>query len=227
MKNLLKGLVIGTVITVLLMSTVLGDSITKTIEVIFNSVNLTVNGQKVQADNILYKGTTYVPLRSVSEALGKDVGWDQATMTASINDKETINTPAEENLNTNTYTHKDENGNTLYTVEIKGIKLMSERNKYSEKNPAEVYIINYTYKNINNPNELYIGESSFKVIDSQGKVGYTYPNTVTSYPQRIPKGASCDAQIILAVDNISSEISLLYYDNMFRESDITFKLKIK
>ena len=69
------------------MSTVFGAPIKKTIEVVYNSVNLTVNGSKVNADNILYNGTTYVPIRAVAEALGKDVGWDQKTATASVNDK--------------------------------------------------------------------------------------------------------------------------------------------
>ena len=68
------------------MSTAFGAQVKRTIEVIYNSVNLTVNGTKVNADNILYNGTTYVPLRAVADALGKDVGWDQATYTASIND---------------------------------------------------------------------------------------------------------------------------------------------
>ncbi len=226
MKKLFKGLLITTLVLALLMTTALGDAITKTIDVVYNSVNLTVNRKKIEADNILYNGTTYVPLRAVADALGKDVGWDGNTNTASINDKGATQ-PAIENPSANIYTHKDENGNALYTVEIKSIRLMSERNKYSEKNPAEVYIIDYTYKNINNSTELYIGDSSFKVIDSQGKVGYTYPNSVTSYPQSTPKGASCDAQIIFGVDNISSEVSLLYYNNMFRDSDASFRLKTK
>lgn len=87
MKKALKYLVVGIVILTLLMSTALGDTATKTIEVVYNTVNITVNGTKINADNILYNGTTYVPLRAVSEALGKEVGWDQATKTASINDK--------------------------------------------------------------------------------------------------------------------------------------------
>lgn len=50
----------------------------------FNSVNLTVDGVPVSAPNILYDGTTYVPLRRTAEILGKEVGWDGATNTASI-----------------------------------------------------------------------------------------------------------------------------------------------
>lgn len=87
MKKSLKGFVLGVIITTMLMSTALGAQVKKNIEVIYNSVNLTVNGKKVNADNILYDGTTYVPLRAMAEMLGKEVGWDQKTNTASINDK--------------------------------------------------------------------------------------------------------------------------------------------
>jgi micrococcal nuclease len=87
MKKQLRGFVVGFIIATLLMGTAIGAGLTKTIEVAFNSVNITVNGKKVNADNILYDGTTYIPLRAVAEALGKDVGWDQSTNTVSINDK--------------------------------------------------------------------------------------------------------------------------------------------
>lgn len=90
MKKTLKGFVLGVIVTTLLMSSVFSAPIKKTIEVVYNSVNLTVNGAKVNADNILYNGTTYVPIRAVAEALDKDVGWDQKTSTASVNDKGTL-----------------------------------------------------------------------------------------------------------------------------------------
>lgn len=86
-KITLKGFVLGIVVTTMLMSTAVGAQVRKTIDVIYNSVNVTVNGEKVDADNLLYKGTTYVPLRAISEMLGKEVGWDKKTNTASINDK--------------------------------------------------------------------------------------------------------------------------------------------
>jgi len=57
-KRELKGFVIGVILTTMLMSTAVGGSILESIEVRMNSVNLTVNGEKVEADNILYEGTT-------------------------------------------------------------------------------------------------------------------------------------------------------------------------
>lgn len=91
MKKIFKYFVVGVIILTLLSGTAIGETITKTIEVVYNTVNITVNGTKINADNILYNGVTYVPLRAVSEALGKEVGWDQTTKTASINDKTAVN----------------------------------------------------------------------------------------------------------------------------------------
>jgi len=88
MKKQAKGLIIGIVIIFLLSSTAaLSSGVKKNIEVVLNSVNLTINGDKVAADTLLYNGTTYVPLRATAEMLGKEVGWNQNTNTASINDK--------------------------------------------------------------------------------------------------------------------------------------------
>lgn len=70
----------------LLSSFVLGDSVEESISVLFNSINITVNGETIESDNILYEGTTYVPLRDVAEMLGKEVSWDGDTKTAGIND---------------------------------------------------------------------------------------------------------------------------------------------
>ncbi|WP_236913053.1 stalk domain-containing protein [Clostridium sp. Cult1] len=75
MKKELKGFVVGVVVTVILMSTVVfAGGMKQKIEVMLNSVNIAVNGKPVNADNILYKGTTYVPIRDVAEMLGKKVG---------------------------------------------------------------------------------------------------------------------------------------------------------
>ncbi len=83
-KQYLKGLVSGFIISILLVTGVFAST---TIDVLFNSVNIEVNGNKVIADNIVFNGTTYVPLRTIAEMLGMEVGWIQDTNTATLKDK--------------------------------------------------------------------------------------------------------------------------------------------
>lgn len=78
----IKPFILG-FITCLLLTTVVNA---EQIEVLFNTINLAVNGVIVEADNISYNETTYVPIRKVAELFDKDVSWDQDTMTVSIND---------------------------------------------------------------------------------------------------------------------------------------------
>lgn len=47
-------------------------------QVFFNLVKLEVNGKTSEAPTILYRGTTYVPVRFVAEELGATVQWEQA-----------------------------------------------------------------------------------------------------------------------------------------------------
>ena len=82
----IKRILIMCIALIMCLNTVtLANGLTKNIDAVFNSINLTVNGSPVYADNILYNGTTYVPLRKASEMLGCTVDWDAATRTASIN----------------------------------------------------------------------------------------------------------------------------------------------
>jgi len=53
----------------------------------FPIVRVMVEGEEIQGDvpAINFNGRTMVPIRFVAEALGANVGWDDATQTASIN----------------------------------------------------------------------------------------------------------------------------------------------
>ena len=50
-----------------------------------NDIRVYVNGMRLNHDVILENDRTYVPLRAVSEALGAEVLWDDATRTVNIN----------------------------------------------------------------------------------------------------------------------------------------------
>jgi hypothetical protein len=78
----MKKKVLATLIAILAMGNTVFAS--EQINVDKNQVNIVVNGKTVESDNFLYKGTTYVPLRTVSDNLNGSVNYDNATKTANI-----------------------------------------------------------------------------------------------------------------------------------------------
>lgn len=49
-----------------------------------NTMSVYVNGIKVNADNFLYNGTTYIPIRAVADSLGATVNFNSSAKTANI-----------------------------------------------------------------------------------------------------------------------------------------------
>lgn len=89
MKNLknMKIFISGALAGALFMAApAIASGVKQLIEAELNTVNITVDGVKVEGENILYNDRTYVPLRQIAEMLGKDVAWDEATNTADIAD---------------------------------------------------------------------------------------------------------------------------------------------
>lgn len=86
----LQGFFLGFMIAFLLMPLIAMAAGT-TIEVVLDTVKISVNGKLLSSSNILYKGTTYAPVRAISEALGKTVGWNNGTVT--ITDTAQTNVP--------------------------------------------------------------------------------------------------------------------------------------
>ena len=130
----------------------------------------------------------------------------------------TIEEGIQEPGSANEYIVKDENAKALYSLKINKITTMSERNQFSDKDPAQVILIDYTYTNIASVEDVYLYDSHFKVIDSSGKIGYTYPNSKTYYPQKVPIGVTCDAQMIFGINTVSDIVDIYFYEGIFDDS---------
>lgn len=74
------------ILTLSLTVFVFGADLSEMIRVYRNNVILEVNDVRIPTDNFLYNGTTYVPIRVIAHALGKQVGWNSTTRVASIYD---------------------------------------------------------------------------------------------------------------------------------------------
>ena len=68
----------------------------RTVNIDYNNINVTLNGKAVElvdangnaVEPFAINGTTYLPVRAVSTALGLDVGWDGATSTVILKGSE-------------------------------------------------------------------------------------------------------------------------------------------
>lgn len=118
-----------------------------------------------------------------------------------------------------------------WKVTIDGVEETTERNEFADTNPAAVYIVSYTYENIGYDsdftNGLYI-DFTDGIVDSAGKMGYSYPGNIISYPQETPVGATCKAQSCIGVDNAGSfTINFSAYDSTDANQKAVFHIDVK
>jgi hypothetical protein len=164
-KDKIKGFAIGTLTTLFLLSSsaVFAAPVSKQISAVYNNIKLVVNGNAVtpkDADGVdvepfIYNGTTYLPVRAVSDALGQLVEWDGKTSTVYIGKKpEGTATPltsiAYARLKSDTALAIDKfSDKTFIVAGKKYFKGISFSNSYSHNNNAEiVYNTNSMYKKL-------------------------------------------------------------------------------
>ncbi len=103
MVNAKKVVAISLVLVVSALSalTIYAKSTNTTIDIAFRNIKLVVDNQKVyfgkdsegnQIEPFIHNGTTYLPVRAVAEALGKDVAWDGNTHTVYIGKRRNVST---------------------------------------------------------------------------------------------------------------------------------------
>lgn len=88
-----KARVIACVLVVLLTFSLIGTAAatngSKMAELFYRDIKVTLNGKTVNtqaSEPFIIDGTTYLPVRAVSEALGLDVKWDSATSTVVLSE---------------------------------------------------------------------------------------------------------------------------------------------
>lgn len=67
------------------------------IPVMFNNIKIVVDGKELKTDKepFIYEGTTYLPVRAVGKAVGKNVTWDAASKTVILGETEQKETEKE------------------------------------------------------------------------------------------------------------------------------------
>lgn len=126
-----------------------------------------------------------------------------------------------------------------WSLTIHSVTPTSSRNPYSEKNPAQVLLVTYSYENLGYYDNFYDEDMLYfnlepggnaTVIDCNGELGYTYPADQTGYAQETPIGAKCvNAQDIIALNNVSNTITMNIskYDGNGTKQTVKYVLDVK
>jgi protein involved in sex pheromone biosynthesis len=117
-----------------------------------------------------------------------------------------------------------------WKITVDSVEATDDRNEYSDKNPAAVYLVTYTYENLGYDDDLMNGlyiSLEDGIVDNTGKMGYSYPGNISMYPQETPIGASCQAQTCIGVDNAGSfKINFYTYDSNGKKQSAIFEIDV-
>lgn len=119
-----------------------------------------------------------------------------------------------------------------WELTVNSVEETQDRNEFSDKEPAAVYIVNYSYTNLGYEDEDGIMDGLYldiedSIVDSAGTMGYSYPGNINQYPQQTPVGATCNAQACVGVDNAGDfKIHVSTYDGKGDKQTATFELSI-
>lgn len=96
-KDLFKGIALGCALTICIGSAIAvnAEAIRKEIYAVYDNIRIVINGKEITPKDVngnvvepfVYEGTTYLPVRAISNALGEEVDWDGDTNTVYIGGK--------------------------------------------------------------------------------------------------------------------------------------------
>lgn len=239
MKSKIKGFLAGVAATVLLSASV---ALAAPIEVEFNAINVIVNGKRVQADNISYNDTTYVPLRVLAEMLDKKVAWDEATNSAIITDKNTVqiiydrNNPAPVDV-MQTITVESNSGDYTAEVAVKEIVRGSAAWDILKKNRLNTlpgdgeYLIAKIYIKISSADtnkQIDIKDSDFKLYDKDNKLYSNATGVVGPEPSlntSLNAGDSHEGYAVFKVKTLDTNPKMVYGAKNDGTGGMWFELK--
>lgn len=120
-----------------------------------------------------------------------------------------------------------------WNFRIDSVTATDDRNQFSDKNPAQVVIVTYTYENLgytSKVQDLYFSSSDMSVIDAGSAVASTYPVHTTVSPQPAPVGTTCNAaEAGFGLDNTSPQVTIKVsqYDANSKKQEATFVVPVQ
>lgn len=118
----------------------------------------------------------------------------------------------------------------MWKLNINSVTTTDDRNPYSEDNPAQVVIVDYSYENLgyeDDIQDLFITPEN--VVDQNGNVCEGYPADTQNSPKPTPVGAKTNnAQEAYGLISESNEIKIYFeeYDSNGNKYKVTFKVPV-
>jgi len=173
---------------------------------------------------LILTATMIMPLSSCGEASSVDMDTTKTT---------SENVTAEEESKATTKTEFS-TGETWevegqWRVTVNSVTPTDERNEFFDKEPAAVYVIEYTYENLGYEDEygltdgLLVDFGSGQIVDAGKTMGYEYPGGFTNYAEPVPIGASHTAQSYIGVNTAGNfTVKITEYGSDSKKQSATF-----
>ena len=117
----------------------------------------------------------------------------------------------------------------VYNMTIEGVRTTDQRNKFSKKDVKKVIYIDYTYENKSyeqSGRDLYVGSSSFQLMDDEGNLLDTYPvSDDNRRVKEIPVGGKCKASQAYGVTTDSKNVKVIVKNSSQKVGRITIPIK--
>lgn len=119
-----------------------------------------------------------------------------------------------------------------WKLKILGVTPTDDRNEFSDKEPAQVVLVSYTYENLGYEDDIMDGLflTPDQMIDEQGSVAYDYPANTTHHADEVPVGAKVDiAEQAYGLNNASKEVTVNFvkYDGNGQKQKVSFKVPVQ
>lgn len=178
------------------------------IPVKYNNIKITVDGKEITTSNepFIYNGVTYLPVRDVANATGKNVDWDSATKTVKLTSKETTEQKPVENNSTSKF--KD------FSVNIRDDFYLTK-----DRNGKDILAVRYDFTNFKDDPESFNTLVDDKVFQNGIELSSSY-----SYSIFEEKDESAKNYIKDVLKN-STVLVTKFYELKDTTSDVTVQIK--
>ena len=118
----------------------------------------------------------------------------------------------------------DRNGKEILALTINSATLTKERSKSNGQDPAQVFVLDYTFENLGSDTDLMISSVNLIVVDEHGNDCEPYSSSPSKMPQATPVGDKCTAQETFMTAEKSEYVTIQYKASFDLKSNVEFRI---